>query len=486
LSEIPAGPGALEPGSFRDRTARVFYAGDAVYRGLTGPALAAWQRVSGTSFFQNAMTAGRVVGTSVETSAPFPELSRAHDWQAVLRHQRIPFVSYPYEWCFGMLKDAASLHLELLRAALDDGVTMKDGTPFNVQWIGASPVFIDIATFVPWQPGEPWAGYRQFCRSFLYPLMLQAYKGVPFQPWLRGRLDGIQAGEFRRLLTWRDIFRSGVATHVIAQSGLERQLGGTSHDLRSALRNAGFDKRIIVSLVERLQRLVAGLQWTAGTSTWSEYTTHNSYDAHAFTLKEAFVRHVIESRQHRLVWDIGCNTGHFAKIAASHADCVVAIDSDHESVERLYRDLRERRNSNILPLTMDLSDPSPAVGWRTRERRTLQERGTPDLVLCLALIHHLAISANVPIADILDWLVECGGDLVIEFPTEQDEMVKRLLLNKDQRYDDYRLPAFERALAARFDVQDRLELPSGTRYLYHATRRAQHEPRGTFAETALA
>lgn len=371
-----------------------------------------------------------------------------------------------------MLKDAAMLYLELLRSALGEDITMKDGTPFNVQWVGAAPVFIDIATFVPWQRGEPWAGYRQFCRSFLYPLMLQAYRGVAFQPWLRGRLEGILADDFRRLMSWRDLFRPGVLTHVVAQSSLERQMGNTSRNVRSDLRQAGFDKRVLSATIERLQRLVSGLEWEIRRSTWSEYVTHNTYDADALRTKEAFVEAAVRSNPRMLVWDLGCNTGHFSKIAAAHSEYVVSMDSDHESIERLYRELRQGGPRNILPLTMDLSDPSPAVGWRTSERRTLIERGRPDLVLCLALVHHLAITANVPVDDIVDWLYECGGDLVVEFPTEQDEMVKRLLRNKDQAYDDYCLSSFEGSLAARFDVCDRVQLSSGTRYLYYATRKS--------------
>jgi SAM-dependent methyltransferase len=477
LNDRTAQPSRVEPGSFRDRTARVFYIGDGVYRGLTESALEAWQWTSRCAFFERGMAAGAIIDTSFEPIADFAGSSLDPAWQGILRHRRVPFVSYPYEWSFGMLKAAAALHLDLLRSAIDESVTMKDGTPFNVQWIGCQPVFIDVATFVPWEPGQPWDGYRQFCRMFLYPLMLQAYKRIPFQPWLRGRLEGLLADEFRRLLSWRDVVRPGVLTHVIAQSAFERQFAVSSRDVRGELRHAGFDRRVLVALVDKLKRLVDTLSWSIRSSPWTEYATDNSYAAVAVTAKETFVRRALGAASRRLVWDLGCNTGQFAKLAASHAEYVVAIDADHESVERLYRDVSHGGQANILPLTMDLADPSPALGWRSRERGTLLERGTPDLVLCLALVHHLAITANIPIDDILDWLADCGGDLVIEFPTEADEMVQRLRLNKTQRYDDYCLPAFERALTARFEIRERLQLPSTTRYLYYATRRADHRRR---------
>jgi hypothetical protein len=155
-----------------------------------------------------------------------------------------------------------------------------------------------------------------------------------------------------------------------------------------------------------------------------------------------------------------------------HAACVVAMDSDHASIERLYQELKAQENTTILPLVVDLADPSPALGWRGAERRGLAARGRPDLVLCLAVVHHLAITSNIPVHDFVDWLHELGARLVIEFPTPDDPMVKRLMLNKDQLYPDYCVDAFERALTARFVVHETITLPSGTRLLYRATPKA--------------
>lgn len=458
----------VEPGSFRDRTARVFYADGAVYRGLTDAARDEWDAVSTSPFFIRATANGQIVAT---TAVEGPGLPRGvpPEWTAVLRHERIPFVSYPYEWCFGMLKAAAQLQLELLAAGSTDGITLKDATPFNVQWNGAKPVFIDVASFVRARAGEPWAGYRQFCRMFLFPLMLQAYKGVSFHPRLRGRLDGIEAAECQRLMSWRDLLRPGVVTHVVAQAALERRYGAAARDLKAELNRAGFDQRIAAAAVAKLQELVRSLTWSPAASAWATYAEHNSYEADAALAKERFVESVLGTKVRHLVWDLGCNTGRFSKLAATHARYVIAIDSDHESIERLYHEIDRTGIPNILPLVADVADPSPALGWRGRERLPMVERGRPDLVLCLALVHHLAITANIPIEDIIGWFGELGADLVIEFPLPDDAMVKRLLLNKGQRYDDYRVDCFDAALQRRFRVHQRLMLPSGTRILYHAT-----------------
>jgi SAM-dependent methyltransferase len=368
-----------------------------------------------------------------------------------------------------MLKEAALLQLELLQAALPEDVTLKDATPFNIQWIGSRPTFIDVASFVRWKRGQPWAGYRQFCRMFLYPLMLQAHKGLPFHPWLRGRLDGIGAEECRRMMSWRDVFRPGVLSHVVAQSRFERRYAGTGRNVRHELHQAGFDKNLITANVVALKTVIAGLTWTAPASAWSDYASSNTYDQEESAQKERFVEACLASTTQRIVWDLGCNTGRFSKLAARRADYVVAVDSDHESVERLYDELRNDAVTNIIPLVMDLSDPSPALGWRGEERQPLLERGRPDVVLCLALVHHLAITSNVPVADLVDWLAGIGARLIIEFPTTDDPMVKRLLLNKDASYDDYCVPYFEGALASRFAVHERLVLASGTRILYFAS-----------------
>jgi hypothetical protein len=473
-AEPPLAISGIDPGSFRDRTARVFYKNGSVFRGLTTSACDEWESVAATSFFKRGVETRRIVATEVLSPAEARDVDPSREWTTVLRHQTIPFVSYPYEWGFGMLKDAALLQLELLEAALADGITLKDATPFNVQWIGSNPIFIDVASFVRWRPGQPWSGYRQFCRMFLYPLLLQAYKGVAFHPWLRGRLEGISAQDCRRMMSWRDMFRPGVLSHVAAQSRLERRYADTARDIRRELHRAGFDKRLISANLAGLKRLVACLDWAPAASAWSEYVGNNSYDHEDSKAKERFVEAALEPKRAGIVWDLGCNTGRFSKLAARFTDYVVAIDSDHESVQRFYDDLRQSAIRNILPLVMDLSDPSPGLGWRGTERRTLLQRGRPEVVMCLALIHHLAITSNVPIADLVDWFAEIGASLIVEFPAPDDAMVKRLLLNKDAVYTDYSVAHFERVLGARFDIRNRLSLSSGTRILYYATPKNPH------------
>lgn len=456
----------FDPGSFRDRRSRVFRHAGSVFRALSREGLEDWEALSATAFFPRYVADGRVVRTERVESADGLTPDPAGSWAAVLGHEPIPFVSYPYEWPFGMLKDAALLHLDLLLAALDEGLTLKDASPYNVQWIGTRPIFIDVSSFQRLEPGEPWTGYRQFCELFLYPLFLQAYRDVPFQPWLRGSLDGIPAEHCARLLTGRDRLRPAVFLHAYLQARLQARYAAAAADVRADLRAAGFSKAAIEANVRRLAKTVRRLAWRRAGSEWADYATTSSYTAADRERKAAFVREAARARPRGLVWDLGCNTGLFSRVAAEHARYVVALDRDHLAVERLYQALRAEGRSSILPLVADVADLPAGLGWRGLERTSLARRGRPDLILCLALVHHLVIGASVPLEEVVEWLAGLGGDLVIEFVTREDPMVTALLRNRAERYDDYRIEHFERRLAAAFVVERREPLGSGTRFLY--------------------
>jgi hypothetical protein len=466
LGQVPSPK--LEPGSYRDRNGSVFYRDEEVFRGISAKALANWERLIATQFFADFTTSGSIVPTE-KVEQPN---ERAEVWAAILKHARIPFISYPYEWPFGMLKDAALLHLDLMLAALNEGLILKDSSAYNVQWCGARPVFIDIPSFEVLAQGQPWIGYRQFCELFLYPLMLQAYRAVDFRPWLRGAIDGIPASSLRPLLSIRDLLRPGVMMHVVAQNALQRRYSGHQRNLKGELSRAGFDKKLIVRNVQNLQRIISQMKPGGETTEWADYARTHSYGDADFQAKVAFVQRAASSQRWKRVWDLGCNTGVFSRIAAEHADYVVAMDSDWMTIERLYHNQNGRPDRDkILPLVINLADSSPSQGWQGIERKSLPERGRPDLTLCLALIHHIVIAANIPMADFIRWLAGLGTALIIEFVSADDEMAKLLLGNKNDQYGDYRLSVFETLLSEHFDVRDRQELKGGHRSVYFAMPR---------------
>lgn len=464
----PTRPIEVEPGSYRDRDGTVFYRDGRVYRRLSPVALENWQRLSEQPFFRSECEAGRIIATRGIDKDTNADLGAD-----VIEHDRIPFISYPYEWSFGMLKDAALLHLDLMSQALKTGMILKDSSAYNIQWRGVNPVFIDIPSFEPLGKGEPWVGYRQFCELFLYPLMLQSYKGVNYRPWLRGRIDGIPAEELRAVMSTRDLLRPGVLMHVAAQAALQKRYSSSSNNVRGTLAEAGFDKAMIERNVEKLRSLVTKLELSNAKTEWSDYDKTHSYDDAEFDKKQAFVRKAAATRRWKLAWDIGCNTGTFSRIADEHSDYVVAMDGDWKAIEYLYqREKAGNASSSILPLVINLADASPNQGWLGLERKELAARGRPELTLCLALVHHIVISANIPLADFIKWLARLGTSVVIEFVGRDDEMVKALLANREDQYDDYHPENFRDLLAQSFDIQDEQDLKGGKRRIYFATAKA--------------
>jgi 2-polyprenyl-3-methyl-5-hydroxy-6-metoxy-1,4-benzoquinol methylase len=470
--EVAAEPGT-EAGSFRDPDSRVFIRDGAVYRALSREGWEDWEALAATPLLPELIADGRLVATEPVEVDALPELTRGTA-AGVLRHERIPFVSYPYEWPFSMLRDAALLQLELGRRALQADFTLKDASSYNVQWRGASPVFIDVGSFERLRLGEPWAGYRQFCMLFLYPLMLQAYKGLPYHAWLRGSLDGIAPSDARAVMSARDRLRRGVLTHVVLHARLQARHGDSGgRQVKSEMKRAGFGKELLDANLRRLEKLVRRLEFKPGRTAWTEYGETNTYTDADAESKAAFVRTAAARRPGALVWDIGCNDGTYSRVAAESAGSVVALDADHATVDGLYRALREEGRQDILPLVMSITDPSPDLGWRGRERSSLEQRGTPDLALCLAVVHHVAITGNVPVREFLSWLRSLDCALVIEFPERDDPMVQRLLAGKPEAANpDYDRETFERALGETFEVERSERLASGTRTLYEARPRA--------------
>jgi len=458
-----------DAGSFRDPSSRVWRDGDRILRGLDETAAADWQKTANATFFKNALADGRIVSTQqVEGASP-----DGRDWAGVLEHERVPVVTYPHEWSFSMLQDAALLTLRLVRAAIDDDITTKDATAYNVQFIGARPVFIDVPSFEPYRKGEAWWGYRQFCQMFLFPLMFTAYKDLPHQPWMRGAVDGITPEQARRVLQGRRTASKGVFSHVWLHAKADTRFKGGSADTVSDMKKAGYKKEIYIATIDRLIKLVDGLEWDRSESTWGDYSERGHYQSKELLLKGDFVRTVASQSHRSQVWDVGANDGMFSRITAEHSDTVLAMDADDLVVDRLYRELRADGTTGIVPMYMNFADPSPGIGWNGTERPPLPSRSQPDLVLALAVIHHLALTHNVPTSAILDNFVSLDSEVVLEIPTENDQMVKTLLRHKRAgTHDAYTLDTIEAQINDRFDVRSREELPGGTRVIFHLAPRS--------------
>jgi len=353
--------GGAESSSFRDRDGRVYLHDERVFRGLSKNALNRYDQLLETAFHHKHLDEGLVIGTRLVPEKQNPLSAEIRDsWPGFLEHDRVPAVSYPYEWTFSMLEAAALLQLRLLADALEEDFTVKDASPYNIQFMDGKPVFIDLPSFVPLPAGQAWTGYRQFCEMFLFPLMLQAYRGLDFQPFMRARIDGVGVQLAARLLGGK-LFKGGVLSHVRLQAILERRYSGSQSDVKASLESAGFNKELIKVNVRKLRKLVSKLEWKHGKTEWADYTEFHNYSDADHDRKEAFIRDSVSAIRPATTWDIGCNTGQFSAIAAEASQQVLAIDADHLAVERLY--LNNARPPNILPLLQNLLDPSPNWGW---------------------------------------------------------------------------------------------------------------------------
>jgi hypothetical protein len=451
------------PASFRDPDARVLESdGTRILRALSPRAVAERDAVEQGGLLRDLVAAGLVVESERVADVAPPE-----GFAAVVASRRLAFPSYPYEWSFEMLRDAALLTLDVLGRALERGATLKDASAYNVLFDGARPLFIDVASLVPHEDGTPWLGYGQFCDHFVAPLMLEAYRGVPFQPFLRGSLEGLSiGGQLSPLLGWRDWLRPGVLTHVKLRALLDRRTHDLATDARREVRRVSLPRHAVLANVRGLRTLLGRLASRAP-SVWAGYEEANTYDEALAARKEAFVAAAAErATGTTLAWDVGANTGRYARVLARRFATVVAMDADAGAVDRLYRGARGTPEGHaLLPLVVDAMNPSPAQGWRGTERATLAARGRPELALYLALVHHLCLGRGVPLGGFLDLVRESSPLAVVEFVSREDAMSQRLLATKLEQHAGYDVDSFRALARARGQILAEEQL-SATRWLF--------------------
>jgi ribosomal protein L11 methylase PrmA len=387
--------------------------------------------------------------------------ARNGSWK-VLKPERVPFVSYPYEWCFGQLKDAALLTLDIQTRAMDRGMRLKDASAYNVQFIGARPVFIDTLSFESTRAGEPWVAYQQFCRHFLAPLALMSRTDIRLGDLLRVHVDGPPLDLASRLLSRASWFSFGLLTHIHlhARSQAAHGSGGT------AVRAPRVKETGVRALVDSLRRAVAKLDWKPMGTEWADYYEETNYTDQATARKMELVRSLLGTVRGAVVWDLGANTGLYSRVAADAGAQVLAFDLDPAAVERNYRACKDEGEERILPLVMNLANPSPASGWAHTERDSLETRGPADVGLGLALIHHLAIGNNVPLERIAAFLAGISRALVIEWVPKEDSQVQRMLSNRADVFDEYSEEGFEAAFGTHFELARKEPIPETARILY--------------------
>jgi SAM-dependent methyltransferase len=471
-------PLSVEPaaGSFRNPSNRVYILSGRqnekprILRGVDASTSAEMQALLQSDFFKGFLDKGLVVDTKMlAKNDPLASMVYDAGWKSVLEHEPVPFVTYMYEWTFQMLKDAALLHLRLLSKSLENGWTLKDSTPYNIQFIGNRPVFIDLPSFKPLAEGEGWLSYRQFCNMFLTPLLLRAHLGIDHSGLFKANLDGIAPTEAAKYFYGLKRFKKGVLSHILFPAKVEARILRQERDDAEASERVGRkqSKTMVLGLVDSMRRLIRSLKIDLEHTDWSDYDQTHTYNDQEHEAKKAFVEKHAASKVRNQVWDIGCNTGDFSRIAAQGDTYVIALDGDHNAIEKLYFRQKKEKNEKILPIVMNLSNMSPNHGWAGTERMAFDERTKPDLILALALIHHTRMSANIPNDMFIKWLHSTGADVILEFVDRHDEMVVKLLTNKKEKYEDYNLDQFRKDVDHYFQVADEEELKGGKRRILY-------------------
>lgn len=455
----------VEPASFRDPDATVFTQDGRIFRGLSALAKESYDEAERVGLLGALVDRGLLIDHW--RAEPPRDLPAGVPAELVIEARRVPVVTYPYEWSFSMLRDAALLTLEVTEASLQAGFQLKDASAYNVAFDGTRPVFIDLTSVDQGFDGL-WTAYGQFCDHFLAPLLLESHLGIPFQPYLRGRLSGLPVTELAPMLGGLRRLRRGVFTHVYLRSRIEGRAQDLATEDRSALRReATLPVEAVVGSVQKMRRLVERLESRVGT-VWAQYEKECSYGADERAQKERFVEEAARRKPGSIAWDVGANTGVFSEILAGFFDTVVAIDSDVGAVDGMYRRLGDTRS--IVPLVMDITDPSPDRGWHGRERRALTARAAPDFSVWLAVAHHICLGGEVPVGAFADLVADTSPAAVVEFVAPDDPMSQRLLATRTTDRPDYTRDRFLAALERRFSI-DRSQAVSPTRELFSLRRR---------------
>jgi hypothetical protein len=461
---LPVGAmtGEWHPASFRDGAARLFRKDERLFRRLSPEAFEQWKKFSGTDLFQRWVQEGRLIGTSV-----------ASDIELVLEHTQVAVVSYPYEWPFSLLKKAALLQIDLQSALMEIGFTLRDGRASNVLFRGTMPVFVDIGSIGRLVPDQFWPPLNQFLSTTLYPLLLAAHRGLPYQSWLRGSPErGMTTDEANRVFRIPDVRLPGVLKYVALKAFIDRLASRGFVPAQSTNLPPAMTMSVMRSNIRALRHVVSALNLKRVQTQWVSYKV-DCYDCEP-DLKQRWLVQTIQSlpARPRLVWDLGCNRGDYAVAAAKYADYVVALDKDPWVVDRLASRCDLAGVTNILPLVIDIADPSPGQGWTGTEETGFLQRSQPDLVLALALLHHIILGSGVPPAEFIAWLSRIARFVVLEHIAPDDAQCRSLLENRpDGHHAVPTVAEFTALLAGYFHVRDRVQLtPTRMGFLLESQR----------------
>jgi hypothetical protein len=451
-------PESLAESSFRDPSGFVFRHQGRVYRQVNRSYRDHFDLLLASGLYRELSAAGALIRH--EDAAP--ELARTADAYKVIQPLPLPFISYPYEWSFSQLKDAALLTLDIQKTALAHGMSLKDASAYNIQFCEGKPLFIDTLSFAKYVEGRPWVAYRQFCQHFLAPLALMARCDIRLGQLARIFLDGVPLDLASRLLPAGSRFTFSLLSHIHLHARAQKRFRNKA----SKASGRAFSRFSFMALIDSLRTAVSGLRWQPRGTEWAEYYDHTNYSENAIDFKLKCVDDFLSALQPGQVWDIGANTGLFSRLASARQIPTVSLDIDPAAVEINYRQCRRENDRFLLPLLGDITNPAPAIGWGNKERMSLFERGPADAVMALALVHHLAIGNNLPLARIAALFATLCRTLIIEFIPKDDSQVQRLLASREDIFPEYHEQGFATAFSRFFSIERIEKIDQSGRRLY--------------------
>lgn len=449
----------ISPGSFRDRSGFVFFREHEIYRQVNKEYADTYEAFIGSGLYDELVRKHYIIG---HEEVPIAR-AVSSDAYKVIKPRPIPFISYPYEWCFSQYRDAALLTLDIQRTAFECGMSLKDASAYNIQFIDCKPVLIDTLSFEKYSEGKPWVAYRQFCQHFLAPLALICYKDVRLSQLMRVFIDGLPLDLVSSLLPFRTKTKFSLISHIHLHSKVQKRFSDRGfNEEKRRISRIGF-----ISIIDSLRSAVQGLRWDPEATVWSDYYDQTNYTERGFAHKREIVSRFLDQiKDASTLWDFGSNVGEFSRVAAGKGLQTISFDADANVVEENYRKAVREGEKNLLPLLCDLTNPSPDIGWANKERSSLLGRGPADVILALAVIHHLAISNNVPLSNLAKFFSGICETLVIEFIPKSDTRVQKLLSTRQDIFKDYNQECFEYEFKNYFSILNSITVKDSERSIY--------------------
>ena len=431
-----------DPSSFRDDAGQIFNFKNRIFRSIKNNYIENYNFLENQDIYQilinkNLLINSWEVKDQDLISQNFDEVNK------FIEHEKLENWTYPYEWTFSQLKNAAIFHLDFQLFLLEKNISLKDASAYNIQFKNNKPIFIDILSLQKLDENTPWQGHKQFCEEFLNPLVYSSYFNLPFNEIYKGNLNGISNRQIINLLGYKIFFSFSLLINVYFTENLSNKSGVSKKNRKRSY------KQSQIYLIKNLKNFIKKLKYKKNKSTWSNYSNTHSYSKESEIEKENILKSYISTNKPYSLIDMGCNDAKYSFISKElGVKNVIALDYDMQCLEKIGFD----NNEVITPLYADLSNLSSPIGWDSKEKKSFVERFNFDFSLSFALIHHFVIGKNIPLYEVLNFIIKLSKKGLVEFIPNDDEMVKRMKMFKTKDYDDYNLENFLKFLNEKCNI----------------------------------